>query len=195
MPKKNWGLKAARRKAASALEWYVLYVQCGRELEIRNKLQANGYPALVPREIIQERRKGRWHETVRILMPGYVFIHCRYSAELYQEIKKISGIINILPCPMYPVPLSQAETETLYLLAPTDDPLGISEAIKVGDKITIIAGPLKGLEGNIVKTNCRQKRASVRITLFHQEHIITMAVNLLSACGVDSSPAFAGSST
>lgn len=174
------------------MEWYVLYVQCGRELEIRNKLQLNGYPAAVPRENILQRRQGKWHETVRILMPGYVFIRCSYSAELYQKLKRITGVINILPCAMYPVPLSREETETLYLLAPTDDPLGISQAAKIGDRVTITAGPLKGLEGNIVKLDCRQKRARVRITLFQREHIITMAVNLLSANRVDSSPADAG---
>lgn len=173
------------------MKWYVLTSEPGKETKVKDQLEIKKIPALVPREKQLIRRKGLWHEEIKILFPGYVFICCDYTRELYYKLKAIPGVQKILNSAHNPEPLTPAESEYLLMLCPDDDPLQISKAVKQGDNIVIVSGLLKGFEANIIKINLRQKRATIAIQFMGREKHITLSLNLIkkSICerGVDSS--------
>lgn len=76
---------------------YVISVMGGKEFELRRKLnQISGIEAVLPTNMVDIRRGGMWHPEEKILIPGYIFIRCRYSTNMYYKIKNLPGVISWL---------------------------------------------------------------------------------------------------
>jgi len=73
--------------------------------------------------------------------------------------------------------------QIVYRLSGDGDPLGISEVFYEGGKITIVSGPLQGLEGQIVKIDPRRFRAKVNITLMGEPRIVELGVDVINKIG------------
>jgi transcriptional antiterminator NusG len=156
------------------MEWFVLHVHTGKELDVRDDLRGKEYEAAVPRELSMERSGGVWHERVRLYFPGYVFVRCEMDERDFYVLSKTADVLRILGAP---TPLPPDEAEYIEWLTPTDDPLGMSHAVRVGYKrIKITNGPLMGKEGWIFKYDARARRARVQLRMFGEVHAITMAL-------------------
>ena len=60
-------------------KWYVLQVITGREAEVKNLLECQGYKVLVPLTTKLIRRKGCWHKSLDTVFTGYVFLKLNYN--------------------------------------------------------------------------------------------------------------------
>ena len=69
------------------MNWYVLHVLTGGELEVQRQLRQQGFDAIVLQEAAQIRRGGQWHTETRILFPGYVFVYMKYTASMFYTLK------------------------------------------------------------------------------------------------------------
>ncbi|NLW00450.1 MAG: antiterminator LoaP [Clostridiales bacterium] len=115
-----------------------------------------------------ERKNGKNYEKIRHLIPGYVLTYAQMDTHLYYKLKTIPKVYNVLKSEYDPVPIRQEEMELFLALTRQGETIDFSEIYKEGDKIQVIKGPLKGLEGIIEKCDRRKKRVKVALEFLGQ---------------------------
>jgi transcriptional antiterminator NusG len=151
---------------------YVVHVQSGKEMAVRDELRRSCYRAMVPRENALERVDGRLRQRERTLFTGYVFVDMAMDLKSYYKIRNNPHVIRFLGGKQ-PIELTAAEARYIEWLAGGGKPLQPSELDKDG---AVMTGPLKGHEQSVVSVNKRAKRAKVRITLAGEPHEISLSV-------------------
>lgn len=158
----------------------MLHVRTGEETTVRDLIKRDIFiDALAPRRILRERKDGKWHDTIRIVFPGYVFIRCSMDTQMYYKVSGLPGVIKIMRGG-YDSPAPVPEEEMRFVLRfAKDDEWGMSDLVIEGDNIKVVSGPLEGYEGQIVKVNKRNFRAKVKFTLMGQEKFIELGINVV----------------
>lgn len=163
--------------------WYVLFVNTNQEEKVKKILQKEmegEYQFIIPTRELRERKNGKWYNVKRKLFPGYVLIKAMMSIEVYYKLKKVSGVIKLLRNEDEVLTLSEKELKVLNILIDNNDNnIGISTLCKENESIRIIAGPLLGLEGQIIKIDCRKGRAKVNISFMNEERIVELGIELV----------------
>ena len=70
------------------MNWYVLQVMTGDELNVADKLRQHRIGVMVPQEQRAIRSAGSWHYKDFVLFRGYVFVKLEYTAEIYHIIRR-----------------------------------------------------------------------------------------------------------
>lgn len=162
------------------MNWYVMHVLTGKELDVRKCLFEEGYKTLVPRRKLKERKSGEWRYVERTLFPGYVFVKTSMQEKEYYKFKATTGVIKILKgASDIPVPVDDEEMKIVYRLTSKSELVEISDIFYDGLNVKVISGPLQGYEGNILKVDRRRFRAKVNFTIAGKETIIELGVNVL----------------
>ena len=160
------------------MSWYVLQVMTGEELDVRRRVESLGFKSLAPREEIFERRQGKNYKRLRILFSSYVFVHIDYDSNKYHRLRNLPGVLRFLGSPG-PQPVPDEEMKPILHFCSDGELIGITTALKDGDRVRIIDGPLKNFDGKIIKVDRRKGRARVMVTLFGKEHFIDFGVEIL----------------
>jgi transcription termination/antitermination protein NusG len=121
-----------------------------------------------PRRSLRIKKAGIWRESVAPIFPGYLFLQVdQIDADLYAALKRIPAFVRFLPSNDSMAPLDHADQDMLTHF------LGFGEIVKKSSayfdenrRIRIIAGPLKSLEGMIVRVDRRKGRARVRLEMY-----------------------------
>jgi transcription termination/antitermination protein NusG len=132
---------------------------------------------IFPRKLMKERvRGGGYADQVKPVFPGYVFWECEeLSNEIYWTLKRIDGFFRFLKNNHDIRPLSGDDREILIHFIGFGDVAEKSRVIfDENDRIIVLAGPLKGLEGFIVKVDKRKGRAKIRLTLCQEKFSIDL---------------------
>jgi transcriptional antiterminator NusG len=161
------------------VKWYVVQALTGKEKAIRDRIKRLeiNISAVVPERSMLERRQGSWRNVQRVLFPGYVFIPTEdLNDHIYCVVKSVPGVIRFLG---RPTPILEKEVTYLLRWSIDGDPLGLSEVLVAGTKVEVISGPLKGLEGQILKLDARRFRAKVNISLMGEPRIVELAANII----------------
>jgi transcriptional antiterminator NusG len=170
----------------SDMKWYALFVETGQEERLKQLINTV-YPdedikILIPKRKLKERRQGKTHEVVKKLFPGYVLIKTVMAINMYYRLSKLPMVYSILKDECEPVPIRDEEMAVILALTSEGDTIGFSEVYREGDRITVVSGPLKGLEGIIEKFDARKKRIKVRIQFMGKERRIDLGAHLVNKC-------------
>ncbi len=138
---------------------------------------------LWPRRRLRVRRARAWHDTVAPLFPGYLFLQAdNVDAALFRRLRSLPGFIRFLPSNRNLTPMDQRDQETLlHFLAFGEIVDRSSATFDVNGRIRVLAGPLKGLEGWIVKVDRRKGRAKVRMQLYEDSFDVDFGFEVLEA--------------
>ncbi len=133
-----------------------------------------GSKLLWPRRALKIRKSGTWRETIAPIFPGYVFLEsAKVSTELYQGMRKIPGFIRFLQSNQNITPLTKRDSELLLHFLSFGETVDKSKVFfDVHNKICAISGPLKGLEGRIVKVDKRKGRAKVKLEMCENSFLV-----------------------
>jgi transcription antitermination factor NusG len=123
------------------------------------KIGLNVISALVERTIF---KNGKWQKELRSVIPGYVFFENNCEPD-WEKIYGNKYVYYSLHYSDKSKCLKENDLNFIKWLKRQNGTITISKAINVGKKIKILEGPLKELEGKIVKINKRQKCAGVKI--------------------------------
>ena len=133
------------------------------------------------RKELMIRKKGHTHKGLKSIFPGYLFLEAdEIDADTFQEFRHIHFFNRFLKADdkIYPLPLDEAKK--IYELAKYGRVIGQSKVVyNEQDRIVVIEGPMKGLEGQIVKVDRRKKRAKVRLSLYNNAYLIDFGFELL----------------
>ena len=157
---------------------FCVFCEVSKEREVEEHLKQLGYTvisALVERNIF---RYKKFVKEFRSIIPGYVF----FESELEPKWEEVLRNIHIYYSLHYGDNDKKLKNEDLHFvqwLKGNKGRIKISKAKRVGDKIKIVEGPLKELEGKIVKINKRQKCAGVKIEGEGIKNIIWLSYEIM----------------
>lgn len=168
-------------------QWYVLFVIGGREDSTYERLKKGNYQHLtfyLPKRKLRERRQGEWQEVTRVLFPGYILMEGQLTVNDYYALRKEEGVIRLLGDTGEPTSVPSEELALLQQLGAIDahneDSIGYSQVMRDGDDVTIISGPLEGLQGYIKKIDWRKKRAKVVIPFMQELRQFDLGIEILT---------------
>jgi transcription antitermination factor NusG len=159
---------------ASAISWFALQVRARREFGVSEHLRSNGFEGFLPTYKLSKRWSDRIKEAESPLFPGYLF--CRFDPWDRLPILKIPGVIQIVGCNRQPIPVDEGEIRAIQALVASGIPNQRCPYLKVGDKVQIESGPLRGLAGLLVEFQGHQ-RLVLSVTLLQR----SVAVKIDSA--------------
>jgi len=152
-----------RGSEASLVSWFALQVRARQEFRISEHLRSNGFEDFLPLYRNRKRWSDRIKEVESPLFPGYLF--CRFDPLDRLPILKIPGVMQIVGFNRQPVPVDENEIRAIQALVASGVPNQPCPYLKVGDKVQIESGPLRGLQGLLVE--------------FQGDHRLVLSVTLL----------------
>jgi transcription antitermination factor NusG len=170
------------------IEWYVMRVTYQRELVARRLLEELGIECFVPTEKVKRRKTGGGtylREVARL--HNYIFVHT--SLEVLAEVK--SSKIPYLRYMMAPDGeghsrpqfVREKDMENFMAVCRSEGAKMLDSTLdlRAGDRVRIVNGPLKGVEGIYIRIASRhEKRVVVRL-----EAIATVATAAFPATDIE----------
>jgi transcription antitermination factor NusG len=155
--------------------WFVAVVKNNTEKAVLERMLKLGYECYVPiQKEIRIWRNGKRAIVDRVVIPSLVFIHCTEAVR--RDVVSLPFIIRFLTNragsspeglnkPLAIIPDSQIRT-LQFMVGNSDTPVTFTPCIyRQGDKIRVIRGNLKGLEGEVQVVDDRHSELSVVIGL------------------------------
>lgn len=155
--------------------WFVAIVNNNTEKSAQEKLTKLNYETYVAKQkVLRVWKNGKKAKIDKVVVHSVVFIHCTEKERkdivnlpfINRFMTNKAGVsTNGLTKPLAVIP--QAQIDTLrFMLGQSDIPVTFVDApYKVHDKIKIIRGNLKGLEGEIIQTDNGKSELIVRVDI------------------------------
>lgn len=163
--------------------WYAAFVKTGDEDNVKLRLQhrySDGIKFYVPKRKLRERKDGVWHEKVHTIFPGYVLIEGNIDTNMYYGLKGVPGLWNLLRDDKDLLSISQHEIKIINKLMCNGETINESTIYEINGHVIVTDGPIKGMEGHIVKINKRKGRAKVNLSFLGEQRLIDLCVNVLT---------------
>jgi len=170
------------------MEYYALQVRTRAEDKFIRLFKA-GHPEepariLFPQRRMAVRRLGKVKDELAPVFPGYLFLEVEgeLGPPLQWALRRTDGFFRFLRSNQDVAPLSGVDLRTvLHFVNPTG---AVAEKSRVffndEDRIVVEEGPLKGLEGSIVKVDKRKGRAKVKLDLYDDSFTIDLAFEVIA---------------
>lgn len=136
---------------------------------------------LWPRRKLTIRRKGNTKEELAPIFPSYIFIETEdISPEMYWILKRTNGFVRFLKSNQNIEPLRGKERNLLLHFLHFGEVVEKSRVtFDENNRIQVADGPMKGMEGYIVKVDKRKKRAKVRLSFYDDAFLIDFGFEFL----------------
>jgi transcription antitermination factor NusG len=142
----------AGERTRGGLPWHVLWTHSHCEQLVFEQLEARGFHPFLPRVGSWSTRAGRRRMVHVPLFPGYVFVNDALDRAAHVEARKARGVVRVLGESWErPAVVPEAEIEALRRLVDSRLPTLPHPYLREGRRVRIVAGPLAGLEGMLVK--------------------------------------------
>lgn len=138
--------------------WYVAIVRHNTEKASAERLSEAGYTTYLPTQRdVRVWRNGRRAIVTRVVIPTMIFVRCTeaerrqivmlpYISRFLSDRASGRGIGNVARIP-------DRQIQTLrFMLGQSDKPVYLVSDFRKGDRVKVVRGALKGLEGSIIKT-------------------------------------------
>ena len=122
------------------------------------------------------RKSGAWKEVTVSVFPGYLFLDIEnITYPVYAAVKSIPVFIKFLRRNDNIQPLSENDRKILVHFLSFGKVIGKSQVCFDKDmRIKVLSGPLKGLEGHIVKVDRRKQKAKILVDLYESGFYISL---------------------
>lgn len=168
-------------------EWYVVNTYSGHEAKVKEKLEAKVesmglqdyiYRIIIPETTEVEIKDGVKKEKTKKMFPGYVLVEMVMSDEAWYIVRNTPGVTGFIGSSgkgAKPTPLLPSEIDKI-LASMGMSRVNIESEMAVGDKVSIVDGPFKGMIGKVDNIDLENNRLNVLIDLFGQETPVEVEV-------------------
>ncbi|NQU67715.1 MAG: UpxY family transcription antiterminator [Candidatus Marinimicrobia bacterium] len=130
-------------------KWYAIYVKSRHELKVSESLTQKEIINLVPQIKVVRQWSDR-RKTVKIpLFRGYVFVNIDFSKEKFAVLQNY-GVVKFIGIKGIPSIIPDHEIRWLDILIENSDTVQYESSLRIGEKVAVIAGPFKGIQGQII---------------------------------------------
>lgn len=162
------------------MKYYAIHVLTDFEDEYVKRLTPllGGRKVFAPKRMLTIRRRGVNKRETAPVFPGYVFMESEdllANLDIYWAARSTTGFIRFLRDNASPLPLSDQDCQLLLHFMSFGEYADTSKVkFDENDRIVVLEGPLKGLEGMIVKVNRRKGRAKVSLDICQTGFLIDL---------------------
>jgi transcription antitermination factor NusG len=157
--------------------WYALVCRPRHEKAVAFALTVKEYDCFVPLYRAVHKWSDRKKEVFLPLFPGYAF--CKFDASRKSPIVTTPGVTSIVGNGRSPLPVDEAEIHRLQTVVGSGLPLHPCGFLQAGDKARVECGPLRGVEGIVVRVKNRD-RMVVSVTLLQRSVSVELDRDWLS---------------
>jgi transcriptional antiterminator NusG len=138
-----------------------------------------------PKRELKERHEGETLRHTLSVFPGYLFIEIDETEKIQNfqwSFRRTDGFIRFLHSNQKIVPLEGRDLEVvLHFIKIPGAVAGISKIyFNENDKIVVMEGPLKGMEGKVVKIDKRKGRAKIKLDLYDDAYLVDLAFEVIN---------------
>jgi transcription antitermination factor NusG len=151
--------------------WYALYTRSRFEKKLLLDLTDRSVEVFLPMREVLSRWKDRRKRIWLPLFPGYIFVNHVDTPENRYRILNIPGAVRFVGIEGRPEPVPDEQIDAVRRFLEASISVDPYPYLQVGQRVEIIAGPLKGITGILV-----QKRGKFRFVL--QVDLIRQAVSV-----------------
>ncbi len=164
--------------------WYVMQVRTGREGEtismIRQYVADSSLgECFLPRYEQKKKYAGAWHIVQALLFPGYVFVETKEIEKFYMELKHVPELTKLLGTGEKWTSVIDEDLRVLERLLNEDRLVAMSTGYIEGDRVTIVDGPLEGLETVIRKIDRHKRTALVEMHMFGRVQEVAVGLEVV----------------
>ena len=159
---------------AEEAKWYVVHTYSGYENKVKANIEKSvenrGISDLiqsveVPMEDVVEEKDSGSKTVKRKIFPGYVVIKMVMNDESWYVVRNTRGVTGFVGPGSKPVPLTDAEVESMGV-----EKVRVKEMeFSPGDKVRVKSGPLEGFSGVIESIDSEHRKINVRVSMFGRE--------------------------
>jgi transcription antitermination factor NusG len=162
-----------------SLPWYAIYTRHQHEKVISQILTAKGLEVFLPLYNSTRRWKDRTVHLALPLFPCYLFL--RGMEERRLDVVTTPGIVSVLSVNGEPAVIPESEIEAVRKAIEWGNRVEPHPFLRSGDRVRVIAGPLEGLEGILVRkknlyrlvlsVELLERSAAVEVDVFSVERV------------------------
>jgi transcription antitermination factor NusG len=152
---------------------------------VAGHLRGIGYEEFLPLYKCRKRWSDRIKEVQAPLFPGYLF--CRFDPQNRLPILKTPGVIQIVGYNRQPIPVDEDEVKSIQTLVTSGIPNQPWPFLKVGERVQIEAGPLRGLEGVLTEFK-GNRRLILSVSLLQRSVAVEMDAAFVRSEGTSVAP-------
>lgn len=145
--------------------WYAVRTRSRFEATTAAALRDRGLTQFLPTYNSRRQWSDRVKELSVPLFPGYVF--CRFSASDPYPVLQSPGVVHIVSAGNRPIPVDDTEIENIRTICAADVARLPFTEIAIGQRLVIVRGPLKGVQGTLVRVK-DQYRLVVSLSLLQR---------------------------
>ncbi len=140
---------------------YCVFCISGREQSVVQQIQKiDDHLAICPMIERHESHKGTLETYQQVLFPGYIFLYTTGDLRK-QEILAIPSVLKFLTNDTGDPKLYGEDANFADWLLTHNGIIGKSKAVREGDRIRVVDGPMKDFAGTITMVNKQRRRAKV----------------------------------
>jgi transcription antitermination factor NusG len=143
---------------SSALRWFAVHTRSRHEKAASQQLRQKQIETFLPLYLAVHRWRNGNHEVRLPLFPGYTFVRIVLKDRL--QVLKVPGVVRLVGTIGVPVPLEDHEVEGLRSALASGVKAAPHPYLTVGRRVRIMAGPLAGQEGLLVR-----RKGALRVIL------------------------------
>jgi transcriptional antiterminator RfaH len=146
--------------------WYAIHTKPRQEEHAAEQLRRQEFEIYLPRIKQARRFRQKWRDTIEPLFPRYLFIRLDLGADNVAPIRSTRGVTKLVSFDGLPATVPDALIDAL--LGSADPDTGLhhphEDLFKPGASVTIVNGPLAGLEA-IFKAHDGEARSIILLEL------------------------------
>lgn len=129
--------------------WYALYTRHQHEKSVHQVLTGKGFEAFLPLYTTAHQWKDRIKRVSLPLFPCYVFL--RGPLVHWLPVLTTPGVHSVVGCGGQPAGIASVEIESIRRAIESPARVEPHPFLKCGDRVRVTAGPLRGLEGLLIR--------------------------------------------
>ena len=178
--------------------WYAVQVASGCEKRVKTNLEQRIQTLDVTDRILQVqipqaakvtiRKDGSRQQGQEKVFPGYVLVRMIMDDDAWQVVKNTPNVINFVGAEqkrsyggrgrghVKPLPLSPGEVERIFKQAGEEEPV-VEVNMKIGDKITVLSGPFKDFDGEVIEVSPERSKLKALLSIFGRDTPVELEFN------------------
>lgn len=158
-------------------KWYAIQTYSGYEKAVernlKQKVLSEGmndkiFDVLVPLEKKVKIKNGKKVEVEENFYPGYVLVDMIADEDSWYLVRNTPRVTGFVGAGTTPVPLTPKEIEFIFGRL-KDTKITHTLKIAIGENVTIIDGPFKGMEGKVTEVDVVKGKLKVNVNMFGRE--------------------------
>lgn len=159
-------------------QWYLIHTYSGKEnkvlVELEDRIKGYGFEDRIFKVILpvdyysDVDKKGKRKIKTRKVFPGYLLVQMVMDDETWYLVRNTPGVLGFVGPSGKPTPLTEEEVSRI-LDRITEEEAKEKLNFEVGDRVRILIGPFKNMEGNVDSIDESKGTAKVILKMFGRE--------------------------